>query len=79
MPGCVTRCSAAHEPRHRSACPLRRKILPSLGQGALSHPNRPSSDPNNPPFSFLDLCGGPGGFSQYILWRCEAEGRECNG
>ena len=26
------------------------------------------------PFLFVDLCGAPGGFSEYIMWRCKQNG-----
>jgi cap1 methyltransferase len=28
----------------------------------------------NKPFSFVDLCGAPGGFSEYLLYRCRRRG-----
>ncbi|PHZ14421.1 FtsJ-domain-containing protein [Rhizopus microsporus ATCC 52813] len=30
-------------------------------------------------FKFLDICGGPGGFSEYILWRIHSWGESCHG
>lgn len=29
--------------------------------------------------TFVDLCGGPGGFSEYLLRRCEAMGKPATG
>jgi len=31
----------------------------------------------NGPFVFADLCGAPGGFSEYIIYRCKAAGVPC--
>ena len=30
-------------------------------------------------FTFVDLCGGPGGFSEYILLRCKQQNQKCRG
>ncbi|KAI9273591.1 FtsJ-like methyltransferase-domain-containing protein [Sporodiniella umbellata] len=30
-------------------------------------------------FTFLDICGGPGGFSEYLLWRIYSWGETCSG
>lgn len=30
---------------------------------------------HTPIFVFVDLCGAPGGFSEYLLWRCESMGK----
>lgn len=30
-------------------------------------------------FRFVDLCGAPGGFSEYILWRCRSHGTPATG
>jgi cap1 methyltransferase len=31
------------------------------------------------PFTFVDLCGAPGGFSEYVLWRCFQSSRPSRG
>jgi cap1 methyltransferase len=31
------------------------------------------------PFLFADLCGAPGGFSEYLLKRCQSNGHSCRG
>ncbi|KAJ1563984.1 FtsJ methyltransferase domain-containing protein 2, partial [Cladochytrium tenue] len=28
---------------------------------------------------FVDVCSGPGGFSEYVLWRCRERGVDCRG
>jgi 23S rRNA U2552 (ribose-2'-O)-methylase RlmE/FtsJ len=33
----------------------------------------------NKEFTFLDICGGPGGFSEYILWRIHSWGGSAHG
>ncbi|RCH97575.1 FtsJ methyltransferase domain-containing protein 2 [Rhizopus stolonifer] len=33
----------------------------------------------NKPLTFLDICGGPGGFSEYLIWRIYSWGESCFG
>ncbi|KAI9490189.1 FtsJ-like methyltransferase-domain-containing protein [Zychaea mexicana] len=33
----------------------------------------------NKPFTFADICGGPGGFSEYLLWRVHSWGGTAHG
>ncbi|CAG8442974.1 812_t:CDS:10 [Ambispora leptoticha] len=35
--------------------------------------------PNKRPYRFADICGGPGGFSEYILWRKHVNGEDVYG
>ncbi|KAG1146664.1 hypothetical protein G6F37_004691 [Rhizopus arrhizus] len=34
---------------------------------------------NDEPLKFLDICGGPGGFSEYLIWRIYSWGQTCQG
>jgi cap1 methyltransferase len=38
-----------------------------------------ATDPGSAEFRFVDLCGAPGGFSEYLLRRCRANQRPCRG
>ena len=37
------------------------------------------TEPRGRPFYFADACAGPGGFTEYMLWREQQLGEECHG
>ncbi|KAG2174785.1 hypothetical protein INT43_005847 [Umbelopsis isabellina] len=43
------------------------------------HFNLLASPDSNQTFQFADLCGGPGGFSEYLLWRAHTSGQAIHG
>ncbi|KAI9277253.1 FtsJ-like methyltransferase-domain-containing protein [Phascolomyces articulosus] len=38
-----------------------------------------ATENNSKPFTFADICGGPGGFSEYLLWRVHSWGGTAKG
>jgi hypothetical protein len=55
------------------------KLMGITEQWCKSHPSTTQGNSEGPVFQFVDLCAGPGGFTEYLLWRLSALGHKAHG